>query len=861
MTLRKPLPLLCLAALLPLLARPVAAAEPTFHGKTLAEWSRQLREGKPLERRRAATALGLGPFGKSAVPALVDALGTSDEDVRRCAIHALGDIGPEAATALPALTKLLQRNDVRRDTILHALGRMGPSAIPLLLDVVRKNPPRYGYAACHEAIASVGKEAVPHLEKLLQHEDATTRAQAAHTLCHFRKRDVAEAVPALLRALEDPDVQVRRWAAEALEKLAAEENTRPAALIVLPTLSKPALPILRPLLGDNSPEVRLAVVDRLGRASLDTLPLLLMALDDPDRKVRRRATEGLDRDVHDLEEALPRLVKALDDPDEDVRFAIIRAIGLSAHGPKCMRVLTRALADGNEETRTRAEMLLSRPSFSSQAAPHLLPMLRDPRDLIRIRAIRMIAQGGEFSEPVVHALCEALRDPEALVRLNAARALGKLSQGDRAARRVRDDTLVDIVAPALRARLRDADERVRVAAAVALCSTGQVTDAAVRLLMRSLVSVEETWDREVLEAIGRRGLVVLPELVAALDDPDPRKRQFAADFLGSIGPQANAAVPALVRCTASTDSKLAGSAIVALGRMGKDATAAYLRAFEQADDDCKASVCWKLRKDDAVARAVVPALVGMLDHEGWHVRFAALDTLGRIEARGKDVARAVARRLEDDRARIRQDACGFLGQLGVEARSFVPSLEQCLVDEEPWIRSTAAVSLGKVDPSGKVVAPMLAEAMRDRDGTVRWFVVDTLASLRAAAKPALPQFQQALRDPEVRVRVRAARAVGEITGDRQESLVALKGFLAREDGEDRAWVLGELWRLSEDRSHLVALVRLLESDDETARRAASEHLLVIGPPARGQLPAIEVLKKHPRCPFHKFAASGFGDRL
>src|SRR5262245_31683573 len=113
MTLRKPLSLLCLAALLPLLARPVSAAEPTFHGKSRAGWSKQLREGKPLDRRRAATALGLGPFGKSAVLVLMETLGDRDENVRRCAIQSLGYLGPDADTTIPALAKLLEGSETK----------------------------------------------------------------------------------------------------------------------------------------------------------------------------------------------------------------------------------------------------------------------------------------------------------------------------------------------------------------------------------------------------------------------------------------------------------------------------------------------------------------------------------------------------------------------------------------------------------------------------------------------------------------------------------------------------------------------------------------------------------------------------
>jgi hypothetical protein len=87
----------------------VAAAEPTFHGKTFAEWNAQLGKGTSQERGRAAMALGLGPFGKEAVPDLIKALEDRDEHVRHCAVAALSEVGPDAKEAMPVLAVLLGR--------------------------------------------------------------------------------------------------------------------------------------------------------------------------------------------------------------------------------------------------------------------------------------------------------------------------------------------------------------------------------------------------------------------------------------------------------------------------------------------------------------------------------------------------------------------------------------------------------------------------------------------------------------------------------------------------------------------------------------------------------------------------------
>ena len=63
-------------------------------------------------RGYAAWTLGeIGPKARAAIPALVKALGDSDADVRRLAAGALGEIGPEDTETLSALEKVLKDAD------------------------------------------------------------------------------------------------------------------------------------------------------------------------------------------------------------------------------------------------------------------------------------------------------------------------------------------------------------------------------------------------------------------------------------------------------------------------------------------------------------------------------------------------------------------------------------------------------------------------------------------------------------------------------------------------------------------------------------------------------------------------------
>ena len=70
----------------------------------------------PDVRQAAAFALGeIGPDAAEAVPALTKALGDRDDAVRKSFIEALGSLGPEAKPAVTALAKvLLEDEDVRK---------------------------------------------------------------------------------------------------------------------------------------------------------------------------------------------------------------------------------------------------------------------------------------------------------------------------------------------------------------------------------------------------------------------------------------------------------------------------------------------------------------------------------------------------------------------------------------------------------------------------------------------------------------------------------------------------------------------------------------------------------------------------
>lgn len=140
-------------------------------------------------------------------------------------IRELAQLADYVPGAIPALIKILCiKHDFdtpgaifgpRPDLdAMHALGRVGPSAIPALRNVLQDdNPEAWDRATI--ALAQIGSAAVPVLREALDNPDARMRILSAERLGEIQP-PALEAVPRLKIALSDPDETVRNKATEAL---------------------------------------------------------------------------------------------------------------------------------------------------------------------------------------------------------------------------------------------------------------------------------------------------------------------------------------------------------------------------------------------------------------------------------------------------------------------------------------------------------------------------------------------------------------------------------------------------------------------------------------------------------------------
>ena len=165
----------------------------------------------------------------------------------------------------------------------------------------------------------------------------------------------------------------------------------------------------------------------------------------------------------------------------------------------------------------------------------IVETLRDESAQVRQAAFGALAPLGPIAEEAVPALSAMVSDDDPLVVMWTHATLQAMDSSARGA------------LPALAEALRNPNVEARELAATTLGAIGGPEAVAA---LAELVRTGEPWDRRAainaLGTIGAEAEPAVPALTAALDDEGLSVRRDAAKALGAIGPGARAAVPALI---------------------------------------------------------------------------------------------------------------------------------------------------------------------------------------------------------------------------------------------------------------------------------------------------------------------------
>ena len=237
-----------------------------------------------------------------------------------------------ALRSLPLLRELLDpEHEDAHMVALEIIRRIGPPAIPLLVDLLRHeaNSIRRNAADALIDLAPYTEKFQPALRRALTDEDAMVAGDAARALGALGK-SASPSVRALVDTLSHEDAYVRIYAAEALASIGPN--------------AAPATNALAEALGDPAPGVRWAACEALagiGPAAQTAVPQLIEALRDDFLYVRIFAAGALGSIGPKAQSAREALKAATDDPvlRDEAEWALSRIAGIKSGEPLALRVV------------------------------------------------------------------------------------------------------------------------------------------------------------------------------------------------------------------------------------------------------------------------------------------------------------------------------------------------------------------------------------------------------------------------------------------------------------------------------------------------------------------------------------------
>jgi HEAT repeat protein len=364
----------------------------SFEGKSVAQWQAVLGGKDEKPRAHAATSLArIGPPAADAIPALAKALLNSpkNEDLRVDAAIAIGKIGGKGE-------EWRRPHIPPRHVPDEPAGEPGKGDEPKAPD-----PPKDPAAEKRSAI--LRDQAVPALVKALQDPCEDVRTNATRSLGLIGE-EASAAIPALVKALGEKAQNVRRNAIAAFQTVPG-----PPEIVI-------------PVIGKALADADATVANSAARALMSLGPKALPALKDLEA--------ALARDVEKTRSTLPDIAGHAG-PGQWPTLSCNLCLALGGIGkgaapalPTIFRVLKAVNVPARNAALQAIDGIRSDPEKSVAV---LIPVLQDPDPSVRGLAPLVLAGFGPDARPALPAI-EKLRDSSSgNIRKNAEAAIDRIA--------------------------------------------------------------------------------------------------------------------------------------------------------------------------------------------------------------------------------------------------------------------------------------------------------------------------------------------------------------------------------------------------------------------------------------------------
>jgi predicted Zn finger-like uncharacterized protein len=281
----------------------------------------------------------------------------------------------------------------------------------------------------------------------------------------------------------------------------------------------------------------------------------------------------------------------------------------------------------------------------------------------------------------------------------------------------------------------------------------------------------KTWARSKrppLDKTGGGSKANLPILLAKLkNETSAQVRAEGANGLGLMGPDAQIAIPSLVKALADKDDdvrQFAGDALKSIGSPHADQVPRLLGYLDLPSADARAYVLAAITLLGGSEDAVAPVLKATEDQDA-KVRQQAMRALGKLAQTGtlpeKGARPPLDKGLRDADRRVRRSAAEAITTDLASVKADVPNLRELLKNKEPEVGAAAAAALGRLGEKAKPAGPDLIAALAADDNNLRRACFVALKSIGADPVALVPHLRGGIKAEDADVRRAALEAAGQ----------------------------------------------------------------------------------------------------
>jgi len=369
----------------------------------------------------------IGADAADATPELVSLLSHENAEYRAQAVMTLGDIGPAAKAAVPAIVNSLETDEwsAVRYASAYSLGRIGDKSADPAIRAAGRGADFFQSVTCGWALAKLNPDneqiqqaAIKLFVIGLGKDDPNIRRASARALFEL-KASGEDVAPKLIAALDDADPEV---VGNVLNTIVSFEPT-----------------IVDQLLdGLKDEDLRLYVVRvvyRFGPDAKNAVPALIEALetDDDDNEFRAAAQFALGRIGPASAPATELLTKSIESDNADVRSSALYALAKIGPAAKSAApTLMKGMASEDENQKLLAVWALTKidpthADLADQAIPMLIGALEHSREYVRVEAAVALGEFGAKATAATTALEAAQKDESEAVQAAAKAALAQIA--------------------------------------------------------------------------------------------------------------------------------------------------------------------------------------------------------------------------------------------------------------------------------------------------------------------------------------------------------------------------------------------------------------------------------------------------